>query len=132
MNANELRSLIAGFYGSDQCYKWSILFPRCRLSEGMKAVCQAAGAYWLADLIASYQPKCLKDPMLRDLQFWKLTVKDGKAVVTCERDENDVFITQKIKHTDFPEGEWSFSVGPAYYGEQPNEFNMLICLPAER
>jgi hypothetical protein len=41
--------------------------------------------------------------MLQQIQFWKLRVNpDNSAVLTCERDSDDVAITQEIPYTDFP------------------------------
>ena len=40
--------------------------------------------------------------MLRDMQFWTLSVKDNSAALICERDEGDIVIRQNIEYTDFP------------------------------
>lgn len=41
--------------------------------------------------------------MLQQIQFWKLTVNpDQSAVLICDRDSDDVAVTQKIPFTDFP------------------------------
>lgn len=64
---------------------------------------------WLLDAIASYQPQILKDPTLQQFQHCKLTVHpDQKATLVCERDLDDVVVTQEIAYTDF--GLWSVSV----------------------
>ena len=56
------------------------------------------------DAIASYQPKLLKDIMLREFQHWilKVDLDNQKAQLICERDSNDVVLTQDIEFTDFP------------------------------
>ena len=84
------------------------------------------------DAIASHQPKALRDPMLRDMQFWKLKVNaDKSAVLTCERDEGDVAITQKIPATDFPLNEVKVWVEQG--GESPDGRRMMVAmLPGER
>ena len=54
---------------------------------------------------ASWQicPQVKQDRMLREIQFWKLRVNpDNSAVLTCERDKDDVALTQAIEFTDFP------------------------------
>jgi hypothetical protein len=39
---------------------------------------------------------------LQQIQFWKLTVNpDRSAVLVCERDSDDVAVTQEIPFTDF-------------------------------
>jgi hypothetical protein len=47
--------------------------------------------------------------MLREIQFWKLKVnEDRSAILTCERDNDDVALTQTIEFTDFPLSEVKF------------------------
>jgi len=97
----ELEQGLAQCYGSEQYHKFSVLSP-LKITDGVKYLCDKAGAYWLLDIIASYQPQCMKDEMLRYYQIWKLNIKDGEGRVTCERDTGDIAITQPISYTDFP------------------------------
>jgi hypothetical protein len=91
------------FTGTEQYHRWSPLFKNYAITDGVKYMCDKANAYWLIDAIASYYGDVIKDPMLADMQFWKLKVNpDKSAVLTCERDTDDVAITQKIPYTDFP------------------------------
>ena len=70
------------------------------------------GAYWLVDAIASWQPRCRKDLMLREIQFWTLRKKDGgKWTLQAERDEGDAPLTQEIEFSDFPLSEIKLWVG---------------------
>jgi hypothetical protein len=98
----------------------------------MEKLCRAG---WLVDAIASYQPKCRKDSMLQHMQFWTLTVdREAKtAVLTCERDTNDVAITQDIEYTDFPLSKIKIWVelGMANFG-RGSEAAMVAMLPSER
>ena len=96
-----LDSTLSMFTGTEGYHKFSIL-SKLVLTDGVKYLCDKTGAYWLMDLIASYQQKCMKDEMLRDMQFWTLKVIDGTGVVTCDRDTDDTAFTQKIPYTDFP------------------------------
>lgn len=62
---------------------------------------QKGEAYWLIDAIASYQIYA----NIRNLgiQFWKLKVNANQtATLICERDTDDVIVTQDIEFTDFP------------------------------
>jgi len=99
--ANELLSGMEQCTGTETYHKFSIL-SKLVLTDGVKYLCEKAGAYWLMDVIASYQAKCNQDEMLREFQIWTLTVKDGAGVVKCLRDTNDVAFTQDIPYTDFP------------------------------
>lgn len=116
--ATEIQSELANFCGTENYYKY---LAGLKLTDGVKAMAELCQAYWLLDIIASYQSKCLKDASLRDYQFWTLK-KTGKnsAIVICERDSDDVFLTQKIEYTDFPLDEMKIWVE-----------NGVVLLPSE-
>lgn len=91
------------------------------------------GAAWLVDAIASYQgdKRLTGNDMLRDMQFWKLTVTDGKAVLTCKADSGYApAITQNIEFTDFPLDEVEVWVERGSV-DGVNEC-MVAMLPSER
>ena len=76
-----------------------------RYTEGIAFLAKDAGAYWLLDAIHSWQ--CEKsvrdDPMLQEIQFWKLSVRSDKsATLTCRKDDDQVVVAQDIEYTDFP------------------------------
>ena len=75
-------------------------------TDGIKYLADEAKAYWLLDVVASYQLKHKDKPF----QIWKLTVnKDKTAVVTMKEDSNKpVLVEQKIEYTDFPLDEIEF------------------------
>lgn len=120
----EIKNALPNFTGTEQYHRFSILFPKHVLTDGAHYLADKCRAFWLMDIIASYHSKCMKDPMLQNIQFWTLKVnlkekplplsvgavlssKELKkpkpmAVVTCERDTNDVAIRQEIPYTDFP------------------------------
>jgi hypothetical protein len=93
------------FIGSQEYYRWSKLFHKHVLTEGVRYLCEKAQAYWLVDAIASYHSKAMKLGL--SIQFWKLKVnlETRKAVLICERDEGDTVIMQRIPCTDFPLAE---------------------------
>jgi len=98
-----LKSELDQFCGTEAYHKFSLSpISKLVMTDGVKYLCDKARCFWLMDIIASYQNKCNKDEMLREFQVWTLTVNNGKGVVKCERDTNDVFLTQNIPHTDFP------------------------------
>jgi len=73
-------------------------------TDGVTYLADRAQAFWLIDAIASYQtPTFLKDPTLQKFQAWKLRVNPTRtATLVCERDIDDVVVTQAIPFTDFP------------------------------
>ena len=122
----EIRESLAQCHGTQEWYKLSILSPRMFYTQGVKALADMAGAYWLLDAIASHQPRCERDPMLRDIQFWTLKKReDGKWILICEKDTNDVAISQVIEYSDFPLPE-----GIKLYVEPMDKY-MVILLPSE-
>ena len=100
--STELENALVYFTGTEAYHKFSA-FSQLKLTDGVKYLCEKAGSYWLMDIIHSYQNKCKQDEMLKDFQMWTLTVNsDNTATVICERDTDDIVITQDIPYTDFP------------------------------
>ena len=115
MTPQQIQDGLRGFHCTDGYtrYTFGIL-----LTDGVKWLCDAAQSYWLVDAIGSYQstPKVKNDESLQGIQFWTLklvkkhlTLQDGtvrtcpsSAVLTLERDTDDVVLTQNIEYTDFP------------------------------
>ena len=91
MEANELRHALGEFTGTVEYHRH---FTGLQFTDGVLFLAENAGAHWLVDIVASYQKRAMRDPMLREFQVWRLAVaKDKTAVVTCERDTDDVFLT---------------------------------------
>ena len=131
MDAVTLQRGLDGFCGTEEYHRWSPLFRRHVLTDGVKFLCEHggdSGAYWLADLIASYHAKAMQDAMLRDMQFWTLKVDLEKhtAIAICERDTGNVAFQQKIPYTDFQLAEIKLYVAPSGSGDfvilLPNEY----------
>jgi len=96
----EVLDIISQSIGTTQYHKFSALpfFPV--ITDGVKAVADKAGAYWLIDVIGSYQ---LERKLDKAFQVWKLSVdlENGKGVVYGYND-TELIITQEIDYTDFP------------------------------
>lgn len=101
---------LAQFTGTENYYQHSL--RRFVYTDGVQHVAETGGAYWLVDAIASYQPKLLTDPMLQQFQHWILEVDldNQKAQLICQRDNDDVVLTQDIEFTDFPLAQIRFYV----------------------
>ena len=94
---------LSQFTGSQEFFVYPL--GRLILTEGVRHLAEAAGAYWLIDAIASYQadPRIAGNRMLRDIQFWRLAVVGGRGVLTCREDSGrEPVISQQIEFTDFP------------------------------
>ena len=99
MTAEQIKEHLAQFSGTECYYQH---FTGMKYTDGVKALADMCGAYWLLDAIASYQSKCRRDPMLVDQQFWFLKKTDSGWILICERDQDDVAFSQKIEYSDFP------------------------------
>jgi len=121
--SQEIKSGLRNFTGTDGYtrYTFGIL-----LTDGVKWLCDAAQSYWLVDAIGSYQStvNVKNDESLQGIQFWilKVNTKKQTAVLTLERDTDDVVLTQNIEQTDFPLDEIKL-----YYSPQ----DKVLLLPSE-
>jgi len=102
---------LSGFTGTQAYHKLSL--GPLKFTDGWKHLAQEAGAFWLADIMASVQHL----PKIREQSFiiWRIVVKDQNAIVTahydCESDgsykDSKMLYKQIIGYTDFPETfEW--------------------------
>ncbi|BAZ36896.1 hypothetical protein NIES4101_28160 (plasmid) [Calothrix sp. NIES-4101] len=101
----EIESQLEQFTGTTTYYRKSFLFPNFVLTDGTLYLAEVCKAYWLLNLIASFQEHedIKNNPYLqRGTQFWELEVKDSKGLLTCECDEEKTVIKQRIDDTDFP------------------------------
>ena len=101
VDAEALRRELTNFTGSETYYRHHL--SGMLFTEGVYHLAQRAKAYWLIDLIASWQEKARRDPWLRDFQLWELTVRENRsAVAICFRDSEEEAFRQDIEFTDFP------------------------------
>lgn len=127
ISADALRNYLAGFTGT-QGYHRTSLHRQFVATDGALAMAEKAGAFWLHDLIMSYQQKLIKKGAF--FQVWTLKVKkDKSAVAECREDTGKpVLVRQKVDYTDFPEGEWKFYVAK---GDVGGKMVMVLMLPSE-
>ena len=73
----EIQNGLAQMTGTEQYHKLSPLHGRMVCTDGVAWLAENAGehgAHWLIDIIASYQPQCARDKMLRDFLHLPLRV----------------------------------------------------------
>lgn len=103
--AAELELGLAHQNGSETQYRhW---LAGMRFTEGVQYLAEKAGAFWLVDAIASYQPskQVRSNERLQEFQLWELKVNlaEHTCVLTCREDSDEKpVITQRIEYTDFP------------------------------
>lgn len=102
-----LKSELAGFIGTECYHQLSLVPVRC--TDGVAALAEMVKAYWLVDVITSYQIK----PEIRRMPFqvWEIDVEGEKhaAVVTMRQDSGKkTEVEQKFISTTFPIGNFKF------------------------
>ena len=128
--AAEIEAALPHFTGTEEYhrlrYPW--LHKDFLLTDGAKYLADKAGviggtAYWLIDIIASYQrEKPVKD---ESFQVWKLMVKESVGKVTCENGNGSVLVTQEVPFVDFALDEVTLYI-------TSDEFNgIVVMLPSE-
>ena len=130
-SAAEIQAALAQFTGTEN-YHYNAIARASGVvyTEGIRTLAMDAECWWLLDAICSHQPRCRRDPLLKQIQFWTLTVKDNAAVLICERDEGDIAIRQDIPATDFPLPEMKIWIeNGSIDGINPV---MVMMLPTER
>jgi hypothetical protein len=100
MEATAIRASLQNFTGTTEYHRhWSGM----RFTDGVRFLAEEAKAYWLLDLIASWQRDALEDRWLFEFQLWEVFVRPARtAVVVCSRDSEDEAFRQEISYTDFP------------------------------
>ncbi|MDJ1470216.1 DUF6876 family protein [Xanthocytophaga flava] len=78
------------------------------LTDGCLFVAKKGRAYWIFDLIASYQfeQKVRKEPF----QVWYFKKEGIGGIITCDDGNGNIVASQVIEYTDFPLDEIKFFV----------------------
>lgn len=95
------QAALAQFTATEACYPHHLV-PGVRYTEGVRRMAEAADAYWLIDLIASFQGD--ERFIGEDFQVWTLKVHlhNGGAYVTCEDGQGRQIDGELSGFTDFP------------------------------
>jgi hypothetical protein len=103
VDAGDFEAELAQFTGTQHYYR---NFAGLLYTDGIRYLAEEAGAFWLIDLVGSYQRSLGDCPF----QVWNITVhSDRSALVTMvEDDDQPLKISQRIPFTDFPLRDFSF------------------------
>lgn len=107
LTLEQLEGELMGETGTQQYHRH---FTGGNYTDGVAHLAERAGAYWLLDVVFSYQVK--RDIRVVPFQIWTLKVlrsdlgKDSSepmAIVEMREDTDaPVLVEQKIEYTDFP------------------------------
>lgn len=121
--AADLHALLSNFTGTENYYR----HPLCRRvvwTDGVKAFADAAGGYWLLDILATELPPLVKT---HGMIFAAMTVKHGKASLRASHGGGHKNLwVRTVDYTDCPEGEWRF-----WMAEGGPDDTTVIMLPGE-
>lgn len=102
ISLKEFKEVLAGFTGTEHYYLHHIgNNVTMKLTDGCQFIRQysGGGAYWLFDIILSWQLKLQNFPF----QIWKLMKQsDGTWVMCCTDGNEHVLAYQEIGYSDFP------------------------------
>ncbi len=93
----QIEKILAHATGSETLHRYTLSYG---VTDGIKALCEVAGCYWLIDLIISHQVKA--SVKAESFQTWELTVANDRGVAQATDGNNRIIATQKIPYTDFP------------------------------
>ena len=118
-SAKDILDIINHANGSDAYHKYSLIPGYPVATDGVIALVEAAGCYWLLDIIGSYQTDKRLDP---SFQVWKLEVnRENNSGVVLGFNDSELIISQEIPYTDFPLAEIKLFL-----------MDGIILLPSER
>ncbi len=102
-STQEILAILAQASGTTVYHRYSKLESFPIITDGVYFLANAAGCYWLLDVIGSYQRNKRLD---RHFQVWTLTVNlEAQSGVVRGYNDNVLIITQEIPYTDFPLSE---------------------------
>jgi hypothetical protein len=111
------------FTGTEHYYRHP-LARRVVYTDGVRYFAEAAGAYWLIDILATELPKLAAK---HRILFVHCVVKDGNARLYANEDSGKPNLWERaIDFTDCPEGDWSF-----YMADGGDADNVVILLSSE-
>ena len=96
----DLNNEFTNFYGTENYYQhWT---KKGVFTDGIKAMADRFKAYWLIDVVFSYQDKKIGSI---PFQVWSIVSTGDKATVEMKEDSDQpILVSQEIPLTDFPKG----------------------------
>ncbi len=95
----EIRKELAFFTGSEQFYK---AYPKVIITEGVKFLAERAEAFWLIDLVFSYQTIAKVKKESFQVYELKVDLNNKSSKMVCTDGNENVLHNQNIPFTTFP------------------------------
>lgn len=132
MTPTELKNELSQFTGTAGYTRYSpALFPNVLLTDGAKFLAEAAGAYWLMDVVASHLSSLVEGESFVIAHLRTYMGEHGRsAYFTLSRDLDEdepieVYAQQAVDYTDFPLDEVTL------YVARDDAKTWIVLLPSE-
>ena len=109
------------FSGSEAYHRWSPLFQKTVLTDGVKWLAQNAECFWLMDIIGSVQPL----PKIKSEAFLTVSYNKEKGEIVIDDGNGNVLYEQDVVSSTFPLDEIKLFVTDGEDGYR------IIMLPSE-
>jgi len=104
MTPNQIKNRLAEHYGTENYYRYKVLWIDALYTDGVQDMAEICKAYWLIDAVMGYQG----DLKGEEFQTWTLTktnykTKDGFYwLLKCTDGNGNALRKQEIEYSDFP------------------------------
>ena len=113
MTTEQLTSTLAEqleqFYGTE-CYHRFNMFFKTVATDGVIYFANKGGAFWALDEMCIMRMKLIEQRKIQSSEylFYTITSKNGKADITCDDGNSNIYAKKHIAHTDLEEGTYKF------------------------
>lgn len=123
--------------GANKAIRYSLLFRRFFITDGAQQLAEAAGCYWLLDILASeLEPlllKAINTGEVATVHVYLHKVEGCQAAMLRAVHGDGELWVKAVKSTDFPAGDWHlFEVGTLEWDMQAQRaLSVIATLPSE-
>ena len=129
-NADRLKEVLDEFRNGYNDVVKAGFYPLA-ISDGAKDAVEAAGCWWLIDILGTeVAPKLIRDINSGEQSTVLVEFKsDGSKGVlrVTDSDTGPVYFQKKISYTDFPKGEWLLFEMGALTWDDAGHVSMAVC-----
>lgn len=128
---DKLKSVMDQFFGGSDGRFRHPFNRRFIYTEGVKAMAEEAGAYWLLDIVATEVARLVishYDATGNPRAMLTIKVADDEADIEMSFSDDAVDWKRHIDFTDFPEGTWTFELAMDGLIDAPREVLVMLLL----
>ena len=129
LTAEEIRAALKQFCGSAEVYRFSSLLPDVAVTEGVKFLAEAAGAYWLLNDIGFEMMFNRAKFYNTDKFAWQLTVNNRAGTLAALDYRGREICSKVYSYTSFPLGKITIMSTLSEYASGKKFY--ILYLPSE-